>query len=111
MINIGEGVKPIAERRLPDGGEPIVVKFYATENAFRAGNPPFVQGEIPSEWNGLQLWLQTDYTRGPEPRQIDGYTLVELARDRQGHPFYLGVRLPDNLPTWEEWPSLDTWPE
>lgn len=110
VINIGEGVKPIAERRLPDTGEPIVVKFYATLNAFENGNPPFVQGEIPSAWNGLQLWLQSDYSRGPEPRQIDGYTLVELARDRQGNPFYLGVRLPENLPSWEEWPSLDQWP-
>lgn len=111
VINIGEGAKLVAERRLPDSGDPIVVKFYATLNAYENGNPPFVQGEIPSEWNGLQLWLASDYSRGPEPRMIDGYTLVEIARDRQGNPFYLGVKLPEGLPTWEEWPSLDTWPE
>lgn len=101
------GEQRIAELPIPDeSGEAIEFLFYESQQLAESGSAPIARGVLPMPWHGLSLYLRA----ASEPQSAGGVRLVEIARDKRGNPYYIGVKLPDGLPGWNDWPSESDWP-
>lgn len=85
-------------------GEALELALYE-EPAQMPAQRLVAKASIAGPWHLLGLWLSSPQA----PVLSNGEYLVKVPTTT-GDSFYLAVKLPEGLPTWDQWPRADEWP-